>query len=46
MEPTPTEPTPGEPVERHTSFCIGRSVAPGALAPLGLVGYVYYRRGE
>ena len=40
------EPTPGEPGERHTSPFTGRSAAPGALAPLGLVGYVYHLRGE
>ncbi len=45
MEPTPTEPTPGEPGERHTSPCTGRISA--ALAPLALVGYVYdLRRSE
>lgn len=43
MEPTPTEPTPGEPGERHNSSCTGRSAAPVALA---LVEYVYRLRGE
>jgi hypothetical protein len=41
MEPTPTESTPGEPGERHTSPCPGRSAAPGALAE-----YIYHLTGE
>jgi hypothetical protein len=46
MEPTLTELTPGEPGQRHTSSCTGRSAAPTALALLALVEYVYHLRGE
>ena len=46
MEPTPTEPKPGEPGERNTSSYIGRSAAPTALTPLAIVEYVYHLRVE